>query len=129
MSARLVAAYLAVFAASAGLAAAAFSIGEGKHAQPDISGSYAARGACAGGAGKLVLNQSGQFVDASGKLHGALRFRRGVLSGTVECAGGSSAKLCLRRAARHGLTSLPGCTPLEARFVAKLPKPGTTAKL
>lgn len=128
MSARLLAAYAAVFAASAGLAIAAFSIGDTKHAQPDIAGSYAARGPCAGGTGKLVLNQSGQFVDASGALRGKLRFRHGVLSGTVECAGGSSAKLCLRRVPLHALHSLPGCTRLQARFVAKLPKPGTTAK-
>jgi Kef-type K+ transport system membrane component KefB len=128
VSARLLAAYLVVFGVGAALAATSFALGSGRHSQPDVSGIYRVRGACAGGAGRLQLTQSGQFVDAGGALHGKLRIRHGRLKGRVRCADGSHARVCYLVTAAHRLRPLFGCAVVAAEFVEALPKPGTTAK-
>lgn len=128
MSARLLAAYLAVFGISAALAVTSFAIGSDKHAQPDVSGTYRGTGTCVGGVGRFKLEQSGQFVDASGVLDGKLRLRDGRLTGTVSCLQGAERRFCMRVADVQRLRPLPGCVPASARFLEALPKPGTTAK-
>jgi hypothetical protein len=96
VSARLLAAYLAVFGISAALAVTSFAIGSDTHAQPDVSGTYRGTGTCVGGVGRFKLEQSGQFVDASGVLDGKLRLRDGRLTGTVSCLRGAERRFCMR---------------------------------
>jgi K+:H+ antiporter len=128
VSGRLIAAYLVVFGVSAGLAVTSFALGSDRHAQPNVAGTYRGTGTCVGGTGKFKLEQSGQFVDGSGALHGQLRLQRGRLSGTVSCLRGGERRFCMRVADEHRLRPLPGCVPASARFLEALPKPGTTAK-
>jgi K+:H+ antiporter len=120
--------YLVVFAISAGLAVTAFVLGSDRHSQPDVAGFYRVTGVCASAVGKLKLEQSGQFVDASGPLDGKLRLRDGRLTGTVSCERGGERRFCMRVSRTHRLRPVPGCVPASATFVEELPKPGTTAK-
>src|SRR5207249_1871265 len=111
---RLIAAYVLVFAVSAGLAATSFALGKGRHSQPDISGVYDASGVCTG---RFDLKQSGQFVDLSGAVHGSLRFRHGRLDGAARC-GGHAGSLCLHA----------GCAgAVRGTFVESLPAVGLKA--
>ena len=104
-----------------------FALGSDRHAQPDVAGTYRGTGTCVGGAGKFKLEQSGQFVDASGTLHGQLRLQQGA-SRDGSCLRGGERRFCMRVADDHRLRPLPGCVPASARFLEALPKPGTTAK-
>ncbi len=120
MSGRLLIGYLAVFALSAGLATWAFLAGEGKHSEPKVAGIYEATGPCAG---KFSLDQSGQFVDASGGLSGSLRFRNNRLTGTVSCHG-TQAQLDAERVSDAELKGTVGGAAFDATYVSDLPKPG-----
>lgn len=122
MPGRLLIAYVAVFAVSAALAATSFALGHDEHSQPSIAGEYAVSGACTGA---FKLQQSGEFVDVSGALAGKLRFRDGALRGDAECRG-RSVEVCVRPAAGKSLAPLPGCPPLQARYLRALPTVATS---
>jgi K+:H+ antiporter len=128
---RLAVAYVVAFAVSAALASTSFVLGADRRAQPKLSGIYRATGSCAHG-GELRLDQSGQFVDASGALDGSLRFRHRRLSGTVRCADGTRARLDARRLGgrddeRPELAGTLGGRPFHGAYLRDLPKVAASA--
>ncbi|MFN2467134.1 MAG: cation:proton antiporter [Gaiellaceae bacterium] len=135
MAGRLVVAYVVLFAVGGALAATSFLLGEGRSAQPKVAGIFGTYAPCLGGAGQFRLEQSGQFVDASGldaakSFGGALRLRHQRLTGTVRCADGSRARLDLAWAgggARPELQGTIGDARVTALFVRDLPRLGVVA--
>ena len=124
MTARLALGYVAIFAISAALASTSFVLGSHRHPQPKVAGIYSAQSPCIGSSQQFKLEQSGQFVDASGGISGALRFRHGTLTGTARCSDGSRLHLALKRVAGQRL-ELRGA--IDAVFIRDLPKPGSVA--
>ena len=99
---RLAVFYLTLVVALGAVFAFVLSERHGKHAQPAIAGPYAVApsDACLGA--HLDVKQSGQFVTIvageTGAAGGKVRLRSGVVSGTVTCIDGSSAKIELEPA-------------------------------
>jgi Kef-type K+ transport system membrane component KefB len=113
------------------LVSVAYSIwkGQDESAQPAIAGFYESESACLGE--RFSLTQSGQFVDLGEGAAGKLRLRDDELTGTVECADGSSVPAELTLAGEEPereLTGTVGGEPTTATFAEELPEPGTSAK-
>jgi Kef-type K+ transport system membrane component KefB len=130
---RLAVAYIAVFVVGVSLASTSLVLGAGRDSQPQVAGVYRASGPCLGGVREFQLEQSGQFVDASGALEGKLRYRRNRLTGDVRCAGraGTQSRLDATRldspGGRRMLRGTLGSDPFRAVFVHDLAKPGVVA--
>lgn len=126
MAGRLAVAYVAVFAVGVALASTSFVLGAGKQSQPKVAGVYRANGPCLGGKREFRLEQSGQFVDASGPLDGELRFRRDRLTGDVRCADGTHARLDAARLGqgRPELRGTLGEASFQAVFLRDVPGTG-----
>jgi len=107
------------------------ALGQNKHAQPTIAGGYdvSAGAPCLGP--KLNIIQSGRYVNlsnATSTLSGSLTFKKGLLTGTAHCVGGSSLPF---RATAGNDTLLGRVGPLPVAAVLKRdpPPPGTPKPL
>ena len=106
--ARVAVHYVVLAALVAAALIVSVSLGQNKHAQPNIAGGYdvSAGTACLGA--KLNIVQSGRYVNLSNPqstLSGDLLFKNGVLTGTAHCVNGPVAAVPRgarqRRARRH----------------------------
>lgn len=128
---RLVIYYAVLVAVTAAVATVTLSIGSGRHAQPNIAGTYnvTAGSSCVGST--LTVVQSGQYVDlenASGSTTAHLTFKHGRLYGSVRC--GTRGATPINAAVAGGEIKAVSGVPLAAVFTRPLPPPGAapTAK-
>ncbi len=130
-AARVAVHYTVLIAVTAAALIVSISLGQNKHAQPNIAGGYdvSAGTACLGP--KLNIIQSGRYVslsNAQSTLGGSLTFKDGVLTGTAHCVHGSS--LPFRAAAANdALVGRVGAFPVAAVLKRDPPPPGTPKPL
>jgi Kef-type K+ transport system membrane component KefB len=118
--------YALLIAVTAAVVVFVFTSGTSKHAQKQIAGGYDVSAATACLGPKMELAQSGRFVtisNAQSTLSGALKWEKGLLSGTVHCLHATEARIEAHVASGILAGSLGGL-PVAAQLKRDPPEPG-----